>query len=105
MSSDKIKIRLRGFDHLLLDKACAEIVNTVKRAGSEISGPVPLPTNIERYTVVKSPHVYKTAREQFETRTHSRLITIKYPTPQTVNALMKIDLAYGVDVEIKLDGH
>ena len=97
-----IIIRLKSFDHKLLDQATKDIVVTVKRTGAEISGPVPLPRSIERFTVNRSPHVNKKSREQFEIRTQRRLITISYPTPQTVDALMKVDLPAGVDVEIKL---
>jgi small subunit ribosomal protein S10 len=102
MHDQKIKIILQAFDHGLLDQASREIVNTVKRTGVDLSGPIPLPTNIEKYTVKKSPHIFKKAQEQFEIRKHKRLIIIDYSTPQTVNALMKVDLAYGVDVEIKV---
>ncbi|MEQ9116113.1 MAG: 30S ribosomal protein S10 [Rickettsiales bacterium] len=102
MSGQKIRIRLQAFDHGLLDRASKEIVGTVNRTGAELSGPIPLPTSIERYTVNRSPHVNKKSREQFEIRKHKRLIIIDYSTPQTVNALMKVDLASGVDVEIKL---
>ena len=98
----KIKIILQAFDHGLLDQASREIVNTVKRTGVDLSGPIPLPTNIEKYTVKKSTHIFKKAQEQFEIKKHKRLIIIEYSTPQTVNALMKVDLAYGVDVEIKV---
>ena len=104
MKAQKINIKLRAFDHGLLDQAAKEIVGTVKRTGAEVSGPIPMPTHIEKYTVVKSPHVYKKSREQFEIRKHKRLIVINYSTPQTINALGKIDLAYGVDVEIKVSG-
>lgn len=102
MHDQKIKIILQAFDHGLLDQASKEIVNTVKRTGVDLSGPIPLPTNIEKYTVKKSPHIFKKAQEQFEIRKHKRLIIIEYSTPQTVSALMKVDLAYGVDVEIKV---
>lgn len=104
VAGQRIRIRLQAFDYNLLDGAAKEIAGTIRRTGAEIVGPVPLPTNIERYIVNKSPHVYKKAREQFEVRKHKRLIIIDYSTPQTVNALMKVDLAYGVDVEIKLMG-
>jgi small subunit ribosomal protein S10 len=104
MNGQKIRIRLQAFDHGLLDQAAKEIVGTVRRTGAELNGPIPLPTNIERYTVNRSPHVNKKSREQFEIRKHKRLIIISYSTPQTVNALMKVDLASGVDVEIKLVG-
>jgi small subunit ribosomal protein S10 len=98
----KIRIRLNAYDHRLLDQSVGEIVDTAKRTGARISGPVPLPTKISRYTVLRSPHVDKKSREQFEIRTHKRLIDILEPTPQTVDALMKLDLSAGVDVEIKL---
>ncbi len=104
MNGQKISIRLMAFDHALLDQAAKEIVSTVKRTGAELSGPIPFPTNIERYTVNRSPHVNKKSREQFEIRKHKRLIIISHSTPQTVNSLMKVDLASGVDVEIKLVG-
>lgn len=104
MSSQEIKIRLKAFDHMVLDKAVSEIVSTVKRTGAEISGPIPLPTHLERYTVNRGPHVHKESREQFELRKHKRLIIINYSTPQTINALGKVDLACGVDVEIKVGG-
>jgi small subunit ribosomal protein S10 len=97
-----IIIRLKSFDHKLLDQATRDIVVTVKRTGAEVSGPVPLPRSIRKFTVNRSPHVNKKSREQFEIRTQKRLITISYPTPQTVDALMKVDLPAGVDVEIKL---
>jgi small subunit ribosomal protein S10 len=102
MQSQNIRIRLKAFDHRILDVSTKEIVNTAKRTGAEVRGPIPLPTRIERYTVNRSPHIDKKSREQFETRTHKRLIDIVDPTPQTVDALMKLDLAAGVDVEIKL---
>ena len=101
MSTQKIRIKLKAFDHRLLDKSTAEIVNTVKRTGANINGPVPLPVRMEKFTVNKSPHVDKKSREQFEIRTHKRLMVID-PTPQTVDALMKLDLAAGVEVDIKL---
>ena len=98
----KVRIRLKGFDHKLLDQSTAEIVDTAKRTGARLSGPIPLPTHIERYTVLRSPHVDKKSREQFEIRTHKRLLDILEPTQQTIDALMKLDLSAGVDVEIKL---
>ncbi len=101
MDSEKIRIRLRGYDHRLIDKAAAEIVDRAKRTGARIAGPVPLPTNINRYTVLRSPHVDKKSREQFEVRTHKRMIDILAPKQQTIDALMKLDLASGVDVQIK----
>jgi small subunit ribosomal protein S10 len=102
MDSQNIRIRLKAFDHRVLDQSTSEIVNTAKRTGAEVRGPIPLPTKIERYTVLRSPHIDKKSREQFEMRTHKRLLDIVDPTPQTVDALMKLDLAAGVDVEIKL---
>ncbi len=103
MSNQQIHIKLAAFDYKLLDKATAEIVVTVKRTGAKVKGPVPLPLKMEKFTVNMSPHVDKKSREQFEIRTHKRLIII-YPTPQTVDALMKLDLAAGVEVDIKLLG-
>ena len=97
-----IRIRLKAFDHRVLDASTSEIVNTAKRTGTNVRGPIPLPTRIERYTVNRSPHVNKKSREQFEMRTHKRMLDIVDPTPQTVDALMKLDLSAGVDVEIKL---
>ena len=102
VDSQNIRIRLKAFDHRVLDQSTVEIVNTAKRTGAEVRGPVPLPTNIEKYTVLKSPHVDKKSREQFEIRTHKRVLDIIDPTPETVDALMKLDLASGVDVEIKI---
>ncbi|MEO3434996.1 30S ribosomal protein S10 [Inquilinus sp. CAU 1745] len=102
MDSQNIRIRLKAFDHRVLDQSTSEIVNTAKRTGAQVRGPIPLPTRIERYTVLRSPHIDKKSREQFEIRTHKRLLDIVDPTPQTVDALMKLDLAAGVDVEIKL---
>ena len=100
--TQKIRIRLKGYDHRLLDQSVVEIMDTAKRTGAKISGPIPLPTKINRWTVLRSPHVDKKSREQLEIRTHKRLLDILDPTPQTVDALMKLDLAAGVDVEIKL---
>ena len=97
-----IRIRLKAFDHRVLDASTTEIVNTAKRTGAHVRGPIPLPTRIERFTVNRSPHVNKKSREQFEMRTHKRVLDIVDPTPQTVDALMKLDLSAGVDVEIKL---
>jgi len=102
MSTQKIRIRLKAYDHNLLDQAVAEIVDTTKRTGSRLVGPIPLPTVINKYCVLRGPHVNKTSREQFEIRTHKRLLDIMEPTQQTVDALMKLDLSAGVDVEIKL---
>jgi len=98
----KIRIKLRAFDHRVLDRSVKEIVETVQGTGARIAGPVPLPTKINKITVLRSPHVDKKSREQFEIRTHKRLIDIFDPTPQTIDALMKLELAAGVDVEIKL---
>ncbi|HCC69186.1 MAG TPA: 30S ribosomal protein S10 [Nitrospiraceae bacterium] len=100
--NQKIRIKLMSYDHRVLDQSVLEIVDTAKRTGAKISGPIPLPTRIHKITVLRSPHVDKKSREQFEIRTHKRLIDILEPTPQTVDALMKLDLAAGVDVEIKL---
>ena len=102
MENQNIRIRLKAFDHRLLDQSTREIVNTAKRTGAEVIGPIPLPTRIEKFTVNRSVHVDKTSREQFEIRTHKRVLDIIDPTPQTVDALMKLDLAAGVDVEIKV---
>jgi small subunit ribosomal protein S10 len=102
MQNQSIRIRLKAFDYRVLDASTQEIVSTAKRTGAQVRGPIPLPNNIERYTVLRSPHVDKKSREQFEMRTHKRLLDIVDPTPQTVDALMKLDLAAGVDVEIKL---
>jgi small subunit ribosomal protein S10 len=102
MNNQKIRIRLKAYDHKLLDQSVSEIVDTAKGTGAKIAGPIPLPTEINKYCVLRSPHVDKKSREQFEIRTHKRLIDILEPTQQTVDALMKLDLAAGVDVEIKL---
>ena len=102
MENQTIRIRLRAFDHRLLDQSTREIVNTAKRTGAQVVGPIPLPTRIEKFTVNRSVHVDKKSREQFEIRTHKRVLDIIDPTPQTVDALMKLDLAAGVDVEIKV---
>jgi len=102
MESNKIRIKLRGYDHRLIDQSVAEIVERAKRTGARIAGPIPLPTAINRYTVLRSPHVDKKSREQFEIRTHKRVLDILEPKQQTIDALMKLDLASGVDVEIKL---
>ena len=102
MENQNIRIRLKAFDHRILDQSTNEIVNTAKRTGANVRGPIPLPTNISRFTVLRSPHIDKKSREQFEMRPHKRLLDIIDPTPQTVDALMKLDLAAGVDVEIKL---
>lgn len=98
----RIRIRLKGFDYRVLDLSVEEIVETVKRSGAKVAGPIPLPTRIERFTVLRSTHADKKSREQFEVRTHKRLLDIMEPTPETMDALMKLNLAAGVDVEIKL---
>lgn len=100
----KIRIRLKAYDHRVLDQSAHEIVETVERTGASVAGPIPLPTERSIYTVLRSPHVDKKSREQFEIRTHKRLVDILQPTPQTVDALMKLDLPAGVDVEIKAFG-
>jgi small subunit ribosomal protein S10 len=102
MSDQKIRIKLKAYDHKLLDWSVGEIVETTKRTGAKVVGPVPLPTVRNRWTVLRSPHVDKKSREQFEIRTHKRIMEILEPTPQTVDALMKLDLSGGVDIEIKL---
>jgi small subunit ribosomal protein S10 len=102
MTSQKIRIRLKAYDHRLLDQSVGEIVDTAKRTGARVAGPIPLPTVLNKYCVLRGPHVDKKSREQFEIRTHKRLIDILDPTQQTVDALMKLDLSAGVDVEIKL---
>ncbi len=99
--STKIRIRLKAYDHKLLDQSTSEIVGTAKRTGARVAGPIPLPTRINKYTVLRGPHIDKKSREQFEIRTHKRLIDILEPTQQTLDALMKLDLSAGVDVEIK----
>ena len=102
MDNQNIRIRLKAFDHRILDQSTSEIVNTARRTGAKIRGPIPLPTSLNRITVLRGPHVDKKSREQFEMRTHKRVLDIVEPTPQTVDALMKLDLASGVDIEIKL---
>ncbi|MFQ5955680.1 MAG: 30S ribosomal protein S10 [Kiloniellales bacterium] len=102
MDNQNIRIRLKAFDHRVLDQSTTEIVNTARRTGAQVRGPIPLPTRIERFTVLRSPHIDKKSREQFEIRTHKRVLDIIDPTAQTVDALMKLELAAGVDVEIKL---
>ena len=99
----RIRIRLKAFDHAVLDQAAADIVRTVEKSGAKVSGPIPLPTKTQRWTVLRSPHVDKKSREQFELKTHKRLIDIRESRPQTVDALTKLDLPAGVDVEIKVD--
>ena len=102
MQSQKIRIRLKAFDYKLLDQSVVEIVETAKRTGAKVAGPIPLPTRINRYTVLRSPHVDKKSREQFEIRTHKRLIDILEPTQNTIDSLMKLDLSAGIDVSITL---
>ena len=102
-ATQTIRIRLKSFDHRLIDQSAKEIVETAKRTGARINGPIPLPTKKERFTILISPHVNKDAREQYEIRTHKRLMDIVEPTDKTVDALMKLDLAAGVDVQIKLN--
>lgn len=102
MDDQKIRIRLKAFDHRVLDQSVGEIVDTAKRTGARIVGPIPLPTTKNRFTVLRSPHVDKKSREQFEIRTHKRLLDILDPTPQTIDELMKLDLSAGVNIEIKL---
>ena len=101
MMSERIRIRLKAYDHRVLDQSVREIVDAVKRTGGRVAGPIPLPTRINKYTVLRGPHVDKKSREQFEIRTHKRLLDILEPTQQTLDALMKLDLSAGVDVEIK----
>ena len=103
MADQIIRIRLKAFDHRLVDRSAQEIVETARRTGAQVRGPIPLPTKLERYTVLISPHVNKDARDQYETRTHKRLMDIVDPNDKTVDALMKLDLAAGVDVQIKLN--
>jgi small subunit ribosomal protein S10 len=103
MTSQRIRIRLKSFDHRLIDQSAREIVDTAKRTGAQVLGPIPLPTKKERFTILISPHVNKDARDQYEIRTHKRLMDIVDPTDKTVDALMKLDLAAGVDVQIKLN--
>jgi small subunit ribosomal protein S10 len=103
VKGQKIRIRLKAFDHRMIDKSALEIVETAKRTGAVVRGPIPLPTRIERYTLLRSPHVNKKARDQFEIRTHKRIMDIIEPTDKTVDALMRLDLPSGVDVEIKLN--
>jgi small subunit ribosomal protein S10 len=102
MAKQKIRIRLKAFDHQVLDTSAEKIVDTAKRSGASVSGPIPLPTEKQIITILRAPHKYKDSREQFEMRTHKRLIDIVNPTPQTVDALMRLDLPSGVDIEIKL---
>ena len=102
-TSQRIRIRLKAFDHRLIDQSAREIVETARRTGAQVRGPIPLPTKKERFTILISPHVNKDARDQYELRTHKRLMDIVDPTDKTVDALMKLDLAAGVDVQIKLN--
>ncbi len=102
MPKQRIRIRLKAYDHKILDQSAQQIVDTAERMGAQVAGPVPLPTRIEKYCVIRSPHVDKDSREQFEIRTHKRLIDILEPTPKTVNALMSLNLPAGVDIEIKI---
>jgi len=102
METQVIRVRLKAFDHRVLDQATSEIVNTAKRTGAQVKGPIPMPTKIEKFTVIRSPHIDKASREQFEIREHKRLLDIVESTPQTIEALSKLDLPAGVDVEIKL---
>ncbi|MEL0035154.1 MAG: 30S ribosomal protein S10 [Gammaproteobacteria bacterium] len=102
MAKQQIRIRLKAFDHKLIDQSTLEIVNTAKRTGAQVVGPIPLPTRKEKYTILISPHVNKDARDQYEIRTHKRMVDIIEPTEKTVDALMKLDLAAGVDVQISL---
>ena len=102
MANQRIRIRLKAFDHRLIDQSAQEIVDTAKRTGAQVTGPIPLPTRKERFIVLVSPHVNKDARDQYEIRTHKRLVDIVEPTDKTVDALMKLDLAAGVDVQISL---
>jgi len=102
MPTQKIRIKLKAYDHKLLDQSAGEIIETARRTGAQVAGPIPLPTVINKYCVLRSPHVNKKSREQFEIRTHKRLLDILEPTQQTVDALMRLDLSAGVDVEIKL---
>ena len=101
MSSTKLRVKLKAYEHRTLDKACAKIVDTVKRTGGEISGPVPLPTEVEKITILRAVHKYKDSREQYESRTHKRLIDIKNPSKETLDALRRLDLPSGVNIQIK----
>ena len=101
MSKEKVRIRLKSFDHRSVDQACSKIVETVKRTGGVVSGPVPLPTEVQKYTILRAVHKYKDSREQFEMRTHKRLIDINNPSKETIDALAHLDLPSGVDIEIK----
>ena len=101
MAKEKVRIKLKAYDHRILDTACARIIETVKRTGGEISGPVPLPTDVQKITVLRAVYKYKDAREQFEMRTHKRLIDVKNPSKETMDALTRLDLPSGVDIDIK----
>ena len=101
MSNEKVRVRLKSYDHRILDKAAAKIVETVKRSGGEVSGPVPLPTEVDKITILRAVHKHKDSREQYETRTHKRLIDIKNPSKDTLDALQRLDLPSGIDIEIK----
>lgn len=103
MSKDKVRIRLKAYDHRILDNAAKKIVETVKRSGGEISGPVPLPTEIEKFTILRAVYIHKDSREQFEMRTHKRLIDVKNPSKETIDALAHLDLPSGVDIQIKVE--
>jgi small subunit ribosomal protein S10 len=102
MSNTKVRIKLRAYDHKILDNACAKIIETVKRTGGEVSGPIPLPTEVEKITILRAVHKYKDSREQFEKRTHKRLIDVINPSKETVEALTHLDIPSGVDIKIKL---
>ncbi|MBR2588002.1 MAG: 30S ribosomal protein S10 [Bacilli bacterium] len=102
MSKEKVRIRLKSFEHKNLDKACAKIVETVKRTGGEVSGPIPLPTEVEKITILRAVHKYKDSREQFEKRTHKRLIDINNPSKETIDAMQHLEIPSGVDIQIKL---
>ena len=103
MSKEKVRVKLKSYDHRILDNAALKIVETVKRSGGEVSGPVPLPTEIEKITILRAVHKYKDSREQFEIRTHKRLIDIKNPSKETLDALQRLDLPSGVDIQIKFN--
>jgi small subunit ribosomal protein S10 len=102
MAATKIRIRLKAYDHRLLDQSASEIVETAKRTGARVAGPIPLPTRIERYTVLRSPHIDKKSREQFEIRTHKRLVLISDPSPKTVDSISRLNLPAGVDIRVKV---
>ena len=102
MSSTKVRIKLKAYEHRILDQAAAKIIETVKRTGGEVSGPVPLPTDVQKITILRAVHKYKDSREQFEMRTHKRLIDVKNPSKETIDALSHLDLPSGVDIQLKL---